>query len=180
MSSGSSTESLQLLLAGAFSGLDEAVVQRLAESSEVVEVDPGGRLASEGGPADAAYVVARGSVQLGIHQRQTDLTVATVGEGELLGWSWMVEPHRWSFDVTSAGGARLVRVPADQLEALVAEDPAAGVALCRNLLGVVSRRLRDTRVQLLDVHASSPGSIPSRRSALDAGTDRDTHRGPAT
>lgn len=178
MTERSSPHEVSRLLADALVGLDESAISRLADESEFIEVAPGTRLASEGEPADAGYVVAEGSVQLGIHQRQADLTVATLGKGELLGWSWMVEPHMWSFDVSSVGGARLLRVPADVLLAVVEEDPVAGVTLCRALLGVLSRRLRDTRVQLLDVHASAPDSDVGRRHAPDTARVRDSRRGP--
>lgn len=143
------------LIGTAFGGLEDQAAARLAGAATVVELAPGTRFASEGQQADGAYVVAEGSIQLAIHQRQADLTVATLCEGELLGWSWAVEPHRWSFDISSAGGARLVRVPKASLEALVEDDPVAGVALLRTMVGVLSHRLRDTRVQLLDLHGSA-------------------------
>jgi CRP-like cAMP-binding protein len=143
------------LIKSAFDGLDDEAAARLAGAATLVEVAPGARLASEGDPADGVYVVAEGSIQLAIHQRQADLTVATLSTGELLGWSWAVEPHRWTFDVSSAGGASLVRVPMASLEGLVDEHPRAGVALYRAVVGVLSRRLRDTRVQLLDLHGSA-------------------------
>lgn len=156
MTSAADSAAVELIRA-AFDGLDEEAAARLAGDATVVEVAPGTRFASEGEQADGVYVVAEGSIQLAIHQRQSDLTVATLCGGELLGWSWAVDPHRWTFDVSSAGGARLIRVPTASLEGLVEDDPVAGVALYRTMVGVLSRRLRDTRVQLLDLHGSARG-----------------------
>ena len=149
---------LAALLERALPGVSGSALAKLAEVAEEVVVPAGGTIASEGDPADGAYVVADGSVLLGIHQRHMDLAVATLGPGELLGWSWMVEPNRWSFDVSSPEGARLVRLPAPAVSSLVDSDPEAGLAISQDLLGVVARRLRDTRIQLLDLLGAVPAS----------------------
>lgn len=141
------------LLGRCLPDLSAAALARLAGAAEVVEVPPRGRIMAEGGEADALYVVADGIVQLSLHQRERDLPVATVSVGELLGWSWLAPPHRWDFDGASMDGATLVRVPAGELRALMSEDPRAASAISAAMLGVVSRRLRDTRIQLLDLFA---------------------------
>ncbi len=145
------------LLAGALAGVDEAAIATLAAHCEVVEFAPGARIASEGTSADALYVVASGRVQLSIHQRSAEIPLATVAEGELVGWSWMVAPNRWTFDVSTATGSVLVRVAATTIEALMEADPVAGLSLARAMVAMVSRRLRDTRVQLLDMYARTSG-----------------------
>ena len=148
------------LVAGALPGLPEGALGRLVGASEVVEVAPGGRLIHEGATADALFVVADGFVQLSLHQRDRDLPVATVGAGELLGWSWLVPPHRWDFDASSTDGATLVRMPAAELQAVMDDDPATASVVATNVAAVVSRRLRDTRIQLLDLFARSAGESP--------------------
>lgn len=146
---------LQQLFRGVFGSLSSGARRRLVESAETVEVAPGGRVLTEGGRADGLYVVVSGTVQLSVDQRGADLAVASVGPGELLGWSWLVPPHRWDFDAGSAGGATLVRVPAEVLHAVMRDDPRDAAALDAEMLGVLSRRLRDTRIQLLDLFARS-------------------------
>lgn len=148
------------LVTGALPGVPEDAIGRLVGVSEVVEVAPGGRVIAEGATADALFVVADGFVQLSLHQRERDLPVATVGAGELLGWSWLVPPHRWDFDATSTDGATLVRVPATELRAVMDGDPATAAAVATTVAAVVSRRLRDTRIQLLDLFARSAGESP--------------------
>ena len=56
--------------------LSEEALARLVDAAEVVEVPPHGRVMAEGGEADALYVVADGFVQLSLHQRERDLSVA--------------------------------------------------------------------------------------------------------
>lgn len=132
-----------------------AAQRRLFDVAELVELAPGTRVFAEGEPADALRIVVSGTVQLSVHQRQRDLAVASVGPGELLGWSWLVPPHRWDFDATTVDGATLVRIPAGELRSVMEDDQRAAAALATVILGVVSHRLRDTRIQLLDLFARS-------------------------
>lgn len=153
----SGTPDVDALMAGGLPEVSEEARDRLVAVAEVVEVAAGGRILDEGAPADALFVVAEGFVQLSLHQRGRDLPVATAGVGELLGWSWLVPPHRWDFDASSTGGATLVRIPASELRALMDEDPDTAATLPTTMLAVVSRRLRDTRIQLLDLFARAAG-----------------------
>ncbi len=145
----------ELIGRSALRSLPEKARQRLAAVAEQVELRPGGVLAREGDPADAMFVVSDGRVELRLHQRQRDLTLATLGSGDLVGWSWFVSPHRWAFDVVAPHGATLLRLPAAALSEMVNSDPVVGRAVAGLLVGVLSRRLRDTRVQLLDLFGES-------------------------
>lgn len=153
----SAVPEVEALVAEGLPGLPEEARHRLVGVSEVVQVPPGGRIIEEGAPADALFVVADGFVQLSLHQRERDLPVATVGVGELLGWSWLVPPHRWDFDASSTDGATVVRVPAGEIRAVMDDDPPTAAAVATNIAAVVSRRLRDTRIQLLDLFAKAAG-----------------------
>ncbi len=147
----SGTSELSELFQVILEPLSAGARERLVDSAEWLEVAPGARVFDEGGVADALHVVVSGTVQLSVHQRERNLAVASVGPGELLGWSWMVPPHRWDFDAASGSGATLVRIPADVLRSVMEADPRDAAALSGQMLGVVSRRLRDTRIQLLDL-----------------------------
>lgn len=144
---------LRRVFDGVLSGVSTATQARMSESAEVVDLAPGDRVFSEGETADALYVVMSGTIQLSTHQRERNLAVASVGPGELLGWSWLVPPHRWDFDAIAVVESRLARIPAGLLRSAMQDDPADAAALSGAMLNVVSRRLRDTRIQLLDLFA---------------------------
>ncbi|MCZ7631276.1 MAG: cyclic nucleotide-binding domain-containing protein [Microthrixaceae bacterium] len=109
---------LRSLLEGTFGAVTTGACDRMIEFAQVVEVAPSGRVFSEGGTADALYVVLSGTIQLGVNQRERDLAVASVGPGELLGWSWLVPPHRWG--LRRRGGRRRA----------ARSHPRRGPALC--------------------------------------------------
>lgn len=156
----SDQDDLSGLLEGSFGAVSVAGCRRMVESARTIEVPRGGHVLREGDPADALYVVMSGTIQLGLHQRERDLAVASVGPGELLGWSWLVPPHRWDFDAVAVSGARLARIPAEVLRSVMRDDPADASAIGAVMLAVLGRRLRDTRIQLLDLFAGSttPGT----------------------
>ena len=131
-------------------------LHHLADWSTITVLGAGEAIAREGDPAEAMYVVVSGLVGLRLHQRERDLTIATLGPGDLLGWSWMVEPNTWQFDAVALEGTTLLRLGVDALRALIGSDPIAGVEITQVMVVMLARRLRDTRVQLLDLFAAEP------------------------
>lgn len=129
-------------------------LHHLSEWATIREVEAGEAVAHEGDPAEAMYVVVSGLVGLRLHQRERDLAIATLGPGDLLGWSWMVDPNTWQFDAVALEGTTLLRLGAEALRALTNSDPTAGLEVTQVMVGILARRLRDTRLQLLDLFAA--------------------------
>jgi CRP-like cAMP-binding protein len=148
-------DDLSVLESSALRALPGPSLAALAAEATVVELRPGQLLAREGDPAEAMYVVRTGRVELRLHQRQLELPTATLGPHDLLGWSWFVEPNRWTVDVVAPSGATLLRLPRSTLVGLADRDPSTARVLAEVLVGVLSRRLRDARVQMLDLFGSS-------------------------
>ena len=137
------------LLAG-LSHDQRAAIAKIAHHEDYA---PGTRLFDEGQPADRCWVVTSGRAVV-----ETDIpgrgrtVVQSVGPGELLGWSWMMPPHRWHFSagVTVPTGA--VVVDAVELRKLADADPVLGYQLSRILLDALLTRLQATRIRLLDLY----------------------------
>ncbi|MYS51522.1 cyclic nucleotide-binding domain-containing protein, partial [Streptomyces sp. SID6013] len=71
---------------------------RLMELAQEVVFPEDHRIFEAGGRADRFWVVRSGAVSL--TQRVTSLqrvTVASLGVGDLLGWSWLFPPYEWDF-----------------------------------------------------------------------------------
>lgn len=144
-------------LEAAFDGLPERAVEALVSMGSRLEFSAGDPVISEGGHADALHVVLSGRVRLSVHHRHADLAVATLGPGDLLGWSWLVAPHRWDFDATAVVPTEMLRIPAVELHEMMHDDTAVAAAMAKGMLAVLSRRLRDTRIQVLDQFAADSG-----------------------
>jgi len=136
-----------------FAGLDPAHVTLLAgcASNEVFPADS--FLFREGHPAQTFYLIREGRLALEIAAPgRGALVVQTLGEGEVAGFSWLIEPHRWEFDGRAVDQVRAVRMDGRCLRGKCEEDPRLGYDLMRRFAALTTRRLQATRLQLLDVY----------------------------
>jgi CRP-like cAMP-binding protein len=114
---------------------------------------PGEALLREGGPADEFFVLRRGTVAV-----ETDVpgrgavTLETLHDGEVLGWSWLLPPFRSAFGARAVTTTRVLAVDAACLRGKCDVDPALGYALLKVLAAVFAERLQDTRLRLLDLY----------------------------
>lgn len=112
-------------------------------------------LMREGDPADAFYVVRSGAValQTSVPQRGA-LTIETLQEGDLIGWSWLFPPYTTAFDACALETTHTLVFDGACLRAKFDADPALGYALLSLFARVVVQRLQNARFQLLDVYGS--------------------------
>ena len=110
----------------------------------------------EGDPADRFFVLREGRVAVGIHVPQREqLVVATLGPGDVLGWSWLFPPHRWHFDAVAVRETHAVGLDGVCLRQKCDDDPVLGYALMRRFAQILVKRLEATRLQLVDVYGNA-------------------------
>src|SRR5512144_1223367 len=89
--------------------------------------EDGSYLLREGDAADTFYVIRYGRVALETHVPQRGaLTIETIDDGDLLGWSWLVPPFRVDFDGRAIGNVHTVAFDAVCLRGKADADPALG------------------------------------------------------
>jgi CRP/FNR family cyclic AMP-dependent transcriptional regulator len=134
-------------------GCSAAELESLARGARVVDLAPWELLFHEGRPATHAYLVVAGQIGLELHvPNGGSVVVATVGPGELLGWSWLLPPHTWRFDARARSAARLVALDAGEVRSTCAADPALDRLVTHRMLETLAARLEATRHQLIDVY----------------------------
>jgi CRP-like cAMP-binding protein len=120
------------------------------------------RIFEAGGRADRFWVIRSGAVSL--DQRVDSLrrvTVAGLGSGDLLGWSWLFPPYEWDFGAVAFSPVRAYEFDAKAVLRLCEEDPALGLALVRTVAEILAHRLEATRNKLLEQYG-----LPRRRGVL--------------
>jgi CRP-like cAMP-binding protein len=112
-------------------------------------------LMREGQPADVFYVIREGAaaIETFVPQRGA-VTLQSLHDGDLVGWSWLLEPYRVAFDVRALTSTRAVSFDAACLRGKCERDPALGYDLLRLFATVIVQRLQNTRIQLLDVYGT--------------------------
>ncbi|MFE7311589.1 Crp/Fnr family transcriptional regulator [Streptomyces sp. NPDC057555] len=133
--------------------------ERLLAFAHEVTVPEGTRLFEEGGPADQFWIVRTGSVNMDIRIAGRRPTVVDLlGPGDLVGWSWLVPPYRWLMGAEAFTLVRAHEFDASAVRALCEADPVLGLAVTRQVLEVVARRLLATRHRLVDLGGDSAGT----------------------
>ncbi len=153
-------QTIDELLTGvpAFEGLGRERLELIAGCAVNRAFQDGDYLLREGDPADTFYVIRHGAVALETYvPNRGALTLETLHEGELLGWSWLVPPHRSAFDARATGTTRTVAFDGRCLRGKCEADPTLGYDLLSRFVQVISERLQATRLQLLDVYGHAAG-----------------------
>jgi CRP-like cAMP-binding protein len=126
---------------------------RLADLAKTVHFDAGQIIFHEGDDYSVFYLLGEGMVALEIEAPGQVLRVQTLYAGDELDWS-AVLPHAGKhFQARALSPVTALAFEGEQLLASFEADPAFGLAFMLRLMGVVSERLRATRVQLLDLYA---------------------------
>ena len=133
-------------------GLRPEHLALLAGCGRNVTLAPG-VLVREGDPADTFYLLREGVVSLEVHAPGgPPLVVQTLHAGEVLGWSWLFPPHRWTFDARVVETARAIAFDGACLRGKCEADHELGYQLMKRVAQVFTTRLQATRMQLLDLY----------------------------
>lgn len=147
-----------VLEAPIFADLDAQYAEQLAGCSRTVGFEAGETLFREGEPADVFYVLRRGRVALELFvPGRGPMTIETVDEGEVVGWSWLFPPYTWHFDARAVAPIRAVAVNGVCIREKCDEDPALGYELMRRFSSVLLERLNATRLRLADLYGGHDG-----------------------
>lgn len=109
-------------------------------------------LAREGGPADCFWVVRQGRAVVEVFGPAGPIGIETLGPGELIGWSWIVPPYRWSSDVRALEVLHVINIDGACLRAKCDADQAFGYRMMKRFAQVAAERLHATQHRLLDLY----------------------------
>ncbi len=142
-----------------FEGFSDDQRQQLESLARWTEAEAGATLFRDGAPASEVFVVVEGTVSLeictaGIGCRR----VLTVGAGDLLGWSPLVENARLTATARCLTPTRLVAFEGPQLLAVCEHDPRLGFIWMQRTATALAQRLSAARLQLLDVYGPEPAA----------------------
>ena len=148
-------QTLEPLLRGHkfFAGLDSEYLTLLSGCASNVVFAADSFLFREGEPAETFYLIREGKVALEIAAPgRGALVVQTLGPGDVAGFSWLFDPHRWEFDGRAVERVLAVQMDGACLRGKCDADPRLGYELMQRFAGLMTTRLQATRLQLLDVY----------------------------
>ena len=100
----------------ALRSLSPAQRQTLSGCARNQVLSPGEEIMREGDAADAFYIVRAGGVAIVTQvPGRGEITIETLHAGDLLGWSWLVEPYRNAFGARALGATRVLAWPTAEI-----------------------------------------------------------------
>lgn len=140
-----------------FAGLDLDALAFFAGCAQTARFDTGEMLFRAGQPADTFHIVRHGlvAIELNVPARGS-VSLATLDDGDVVGWSWLVPPHIWMFDARAAAPTSAVSFDGACLRDKCDADPALGYELMKRVSHVMYERLQAARIQLLDMYGGAP------------------------
>lgn len=135
-----------------FATISEASLKAVAMIAMEKFIPAGTEVFHEGAPADVLSMILEGEVKIQFTMGNSELrTVDTLIQGDLLGWSALVEPYKMTSVATACTDTRLITVDAARLRELCDRDPLLGHRLMEQVAKLLADRLEGARVQLAAV-----------------------------
>lgn len=140
-----------------FAGLDETLLAKLADCATTRTFTGGEVLLKEGACADRFYLLVTGTVAVEVAAPgHGKVVLQTLHDGDVLGWSWLVAPYRWSFDATARGPVETVVFDAPCLRRVFEANHEIPYHLMPRFVGIMAERIHAARLQMLDLYGPPP------------------------
>ncbi len=138
-----------------FAGFSDQMTRLVAGCSKNHRFDAGSYICREGDPADEFFLIRHGRVALEIAAPgRPPIVFSTLGQGEMVGTSWLVAPYRWLFDARAVELTRAIGIDARCLRDKCEADHSLGYEMMKRFLPPLVQRLHATRMQLLDLYGT--------------------------
>lgn len=136
-----------------FQGLAPEHLEIITGCASNVRFEAGAVIFREGEPADRFYLVRSGKVALDILvPGHGHVTVETVEQGEIFGWSWLFEPYVRRFNARAVELTRAISMDGKCLRGKCEQDHDLGYEFMKRFARIMQDRLRTMLLQLIDVY----------------------------
>ena len=131
-------------------GLSADHLASISRTAHRRDFQPGQYLLRRGESADRLFLIWSGDVALGFSVPDRGFCqLDTLSGWDVLGWSWIVEPHRWHFDARATTEVGVVELDTRRLRDEAESDPALRLELLERLAPLIVQRLHLTQEHLL-------------------------------
>lgn len=137
-----------------FSALTDTELEKVASSVIEKNYEAGTTIFPEGSSAEELLVLEEGKIALQMTlpresgQMSRRITIDIVTNNELVGWSAIVAPYRYTFTGVCLQKVKALSLSGSKLRMLLQNEPKIGYEILKELIKVVASRLDETR-QLL-------------------------------
>ena len=152
----------------AFSELSEEEVKIVSDYIDIIEVNAGAIIFSEGAPGEFACFIADGILDITKKSLTgTETGIATLSRGDSIGEMSLVDHLNRSATVRARTPATLLMLPKEKFDTLLEVTPSGGIAILKGLARTLSLHLRRTSSDL--AHTSWAKEVEQAIIGDDAG-----------
>ena len=130
-----------------FKGVSQRFITRIANGSDEQTYKRNSVIFERDEEASHFYVLVAGDVHIEIVE--TEGVLAVNRPGEVFGWSALVEPYRYTATAKCVRDTRVIKISRDIVESAIKDHPNEGLAVLKNLTGIIANRLRYAYRQLV-------------------------------
>jgi len=136
-----------------FRGLPPEAVALLVDCARPVTFEAGEQIFREGDESTTFFLITHGVVVLDVYvPERGPVTIQSLHEGDILGWSWLFSPPRRQFAASAVQLTRAIAFDGPCVLGKCETDPRLGYELMKRFAQVFISRLQATRFQLLDLY----------------------------
>jgi CRP-like cAMP-binding protein/rubredoxin len=129
-------------MATLFHGVPEKEMQKILSIGETMVCEPGTVLFRAEDDATTMYFIQSGRVAVQVKEGETEKTVYTASEGDVLGWSTVVLPYQRTATAVVVEKAKVVAIDTNKFQDFCDKNAAMCYRVAQNLNRAVIARLR--------------------------------------
>jgi len=133
-------------------GMSAHHVRLLADCAMRSHFEAGHVIFREGETAKRFYLIEHGKVALESSTLGEAVRIEEIGDGDLLGWSWLFPPYAWHFSARALEHTTAIFFYGTVLREYSEKNHSLGFELFKRMSAVMLRRLQAARQTLLNVH----------------------------
>lgn len=136
-----------------FKDLKEEHLSLIVGCAKNVVFESGDLILEEGKPADNFYLILDGLVAIEVQRDNNNpITIQTISDGDILGWSWLIPPHNNRFNCRAIKPTNTIAFDGKCLRYKCEENHNLGYDLLKRLARFFVQRLEATRLQLINLY----------------------------
>lgn len=124
-----------------FKGVSQRFITKIGNNSEEQSFKRNDVIFRAGEKASFFFVLVEGAVDISLGKRE-GAHMSVSKPGEIFGWSALVEPYTYTANAKATKETRVIKISRDLIEQAINEHPQEGLAVLKNLAGIIAQRLR--------------------------------------
>jgi CRP-like cAMP-binding protein len=140
-----------------FAALAPEHIAFLSEHAKAARLDNNEVLFRYDDRASHFYLIMSGHISVEVAAIEGPaLELQDLGPGAVVGWSWLISPHKWSFQARAKVPVDVIEFDGDAVLAHCEQNPRFGYELLKRFSALMSERLHFARRRMME-EWSAPG-----------------------